>query len=159
MNAIVAVYSDWGIGKDGTQPLVIPDDRRHFREVTGTGALIVGRRTLEDFPGQKPLKNRLNIVLSRHNINIEGALVAHSPGEAAELAQNEPSVFVVGGGSVYDAMLPFVDRVYVTKIDAGPESDTFFKNLDADPAWQIVSDGAEAEHDGVRYRYMIYERV
>ena len=58
MDAIVAVYADWGIGAKGTQPLVIPADRRRFRELTMGAAVIVGRRTLEDFPGGKPLPGR-----------------------------------------------------------------------------------------------------
>ena len=65
MNLVVAVDSNWGIGYEGTQQVVIPADRKHFREVTGDGAVIVGRRTLEDFPGGKPLKNRTNIILTR----------------------------------------------------------------------------------------------
>ena len=64
LEAIVAVYSDWGIGANGTQPVVVKADRRHFREVTGGSAVIVGRRTLADFPGGRPLKGRENIVLN-----------------------------------------------------------------------------------------------
>ena len=73
MDAIVAVYADWGIGAKGTQPLVIPADRRRFRELTMGAAVIVGRRTLDDFPGGRPLPGRENLVLTRQNIVIEGA--------------------------------------------------------------------------------------
>ena len=65
MDAIVAVYSDWGIGAKGTQPLVIPADRKHFRDLTQGAAVIVGRKTLGDFPGGRPLKGRHNIVVTR----------------------------------------------------------------------------------------------
>ena len=85
MDAVVAVYEDWGIGCGGTQPIVVPADRKHFREVTGTGTVIVGRRTLADFPGGKPLKNRLNIVLTRSGQSVEGALTAASVEEALAL--------------------------------------------------------------------------
>ena len=78
MEAIVAVYSDWGIGLGGTQPVVLKADRAHFRELTAGTAVIVGRKTMEDFPGGKPLKNRHNIVVTRQNIDIPGAEVAHS---------------------------------------------------------------------------------
>ena len=90
MDAIVAVYSDWGIGDGGTQPVVLKADRRHFRRLTDGSAVIVGRKTLEDFPGGKPLANRFNIVVSRQGINVDGALVVHSTGEAldAEARQN-----------------------------------------------------------------------
>ena len=77
MDAIVAVYADWGIGAKGTQPLVIPADRRRFRALTMGAAVIVGRRTLDDFPGGRPLPGRENLVLTRQNITIEGAQVVH----------------------------------------------------------------------------------
>ena len=64
MEAIVAVYSDWGIGRNGTQPVVLKADRAHFRNLTAGAAVIVGRRTLGDFPGGKPLKGRYNIVVT-----------------------------------------------------------------------------------------------
>ena len=73
MEAIVAVYSDWGIGSGGTQPVVLKADRVHFRELTMGAAVIVGRKTLEDFPGGRPLKGRHNIVVSRQELTIEGA--------------------------------------------------------------------------------------
>ena len=85
MDAIVAVYSDWGIGAQGTQPLVVPADRVRFRELTTGHAVIVGRKTLGDFPGGKPLPNRVNVVLTRGSIDMEGVTVCHSPEEAAEL--------------------------------------------------------------------------
>ena len=78
MDAIVAVYADWGIGAKGTQPLVIPADRRRFRELTMGAAVIVGRRTLDDFPGGRPLPGRENLVLTRQNIVIERSMTAAS---------------------------------------------------------------------------------
>jgi len=156
MNAIVAVYSDWGIGCCGTQPIVIPEDRAHFRNVTGSGTVIVGRKTLADFPGGRPLKNRRNIVITTQNIKIEDAEIARSPENAAEIADND--AFVIGGGSVYHAMLGYCHRVYVTKIEAAPESDTFFPNLDKLPDWVCTDQGEAREHDGITYRFMVYER-
>ena len=119
MDAIVAVYADWGIGAKGTQPLVIPADRRRFRELTMGAAVIVGRRTLEDFPGGKPLPGRENFVLSRRNITIEGAQVVHDPDEAVAAAAQHARCFVIGGDSVFRQMFPHMTRVYVTKIDSG----------------------------------------
>ena len=159
MDAIVAVYADWGIGAKGTQPLVIPADRRRFRELTMGAAVIVGRRTLEDFPGGKPLPGRENFVLSRRNITIEGAQVVHSPDEAVAAAAQHARCFVIGGDSVFRQMFPHMTRVYVTKIDAAPHSDVFFPNLDADPAWRCVSAEPRAEHDGVGYQFCVYENT
>ena len=87
MEAIVAVFSDWGIGSEGTQQVVLKADRRHFRELTDGAAVLVGRRTLGDFPGGKPLKGRYNIVLTRQAVEIEGAEVVHNEAEAAEAAK------------------------------------------------------------------------
>ncbi len=159
MDAIVAVYSDWGIGCGGTQPIVVREDRKHFREVTGSAAVLVGRRTLADFPGGRPLRGRRNIVLTRSKLSIPGAETAADVEAALALVRDEPQVFVIGGESVYCAMLPYVDRVYVTKIDACPHSDAFFPNLDADAGWTITERGEEKEQDGLRYAFMTYERV
>ncbi|OLA28731.1 MAG: hypothetical protein BHW33_07060 [Firmicutes bacterium CAG:137_57_8] len=82
MDAIVAVYEDWGIGAEGTQPVALSADRRYFREKTQNAWVIVGRKTLGDFPGGRPLPNRVNLVLTRGNPEIPGARIVHSPGEA-----------------------------------------------------------------------------
>ena len=122
MEAIVAVFSDWGIGSEGTQQLVLKADRAHFRELTAGAAVIVGRRTLADFPGGRPLKGRHNIVLTRQDLSVEGAEVAHSAEEAAALAAKYPRALVIGGASVYRQLLPWVDLAHVTQIDLAPSS-------------------------------------
>lgn len=158
MEAIVAVYSDWGIGCCGTQPVVVPEDRKHFRTVTADAAVIVGRKTLADFPGGKPLKNRVNIVLTKQDIEIEGATVVHSAAEAVAEAEKHPRTLVSGGESVYRQLIDSVDKVYVTKIEVCPESDAYFPDLDADGAWCVTDPGEEKEHEGIHYRFMVYER-
>ena len=159
IEAIVAVYGDWGIGADGTQPIVISADRKHFREVTGASAVIVGRKTLADFPGGKPLKGRRNIVLSRQSPEIDGAAVARSAEEALALAGASGRAFVIGGESVYQLLFPHIQRVYVTKLDCVPHSDAFFPDLDADPDWEIEIECPEqTDENGVRYRCMTYVR-
>ena len=89
MEAIVAVYSDWGIGSGGTQPVVLKADRAHFKELTMGAAVIVGRKTLGDFPGGRPLKGRHNIVVSRQELEIEGAELVHSTEEALAAAARQ----------------------------------------------------------------------
>lgn len=158
MEAIVAVYSDWGIGAGGTQPIVVKADRKHFREVTGTDAVIVGRRTMEDFPGGKPLKNRRNIVITRSDLQIEGAEVVHSTEEALEAAKKSERCVIIGGAGVYRQLFPFTDRVYVTKIDLQPESDVFYPNLDADPAFRCTEQTEWMEEDGIKYCFALYEK-
>ena len=158
MDAIVAVYSDWGIGDGGTQPVVLKADRAHFRQMTEGNAVIVGRKTLSDFPGGRPLKNRYNIVVTRQDIRIEGAQVVHSTEEALAAAAEHPRCLVIGGASVYRQFYPHCDRVFLTKIDLAPHSDSFFPNLDADPAWVCTDQGEWLEEDGLRYCFCTYER-
>ena len=135
MEAIVAVFSDWGIGSEGTQQVVLRADRQHFREITDGAAVIVGRRTMEDFPGGKPLKGRDNIVITRQDLTIEGAEVVHSALEAAAAASARDRAIVIGGATVYRQMLPWMDTVHITKIDLAPKSDSVFPNLDEMPDW------------------------
>ena len=159
MEAIVAVFSDWGIGSEGTQQVVLKADRVHFRELTKDAAVIVGRRTLADFPGGRPLKGRNNIVVTRQDIEIEGAEVAHSTEEAVALAARYPRTLVIGGASIYRQFLPYVDTVHITKIDRAPRSDSFFENLDASPDFRIREEGDWQEENGFRYQFLTYERM
>ena len=157
LEAIVAVNRDWGIGANGTQSVVLHADRKHFRAVTDGAAVIIGRKTLADFPGGKPLPNRRNIVLTRSNLAVEGAEVAHSVEEVLALA-GDSRCLVIGGASVYQALFRYLTRVFVTKIDVCPLSDSFFPNLDQLPDWAVEDESAVMEEDGIRYRYMTYIR-
>ena len=159
MDAIVAVYSDWGIGAKGTQPLVIPADRKHFRDLTQGAAVIVGRKTLGDFPGGRPLKGRHNIVITRQPMEIDGARVVHDTQEALAAAAEEGRCLVIGGASVYEQFFPWMDRIHITKIDLTPASDRYFPDLDADPAWVCTEEGPWQEENGVRYCFCTYERA
>jgi len=157
MEAIVAVYADWGIGEKGTQQLVIPEDRKRFRELTEGAAIVVGRRTLEDFPDGKPLKNRTNIVLTHQDISIEGAIVVHSVEELLKTIKAMPKVFVVGGASVYRELLRYCDRIYITRIYTTPKSDVFFPNLDEDFNWTCEEFSDPKFFEGVKYRFCQYD--
>jgi dihydrofolate reductase len=158
MDLIVAVYSDWGIGCDGTQPVAISADRKFFRETTRGAAVIAGRKTVADFPGQKPLPGRKNIVLTRQETDIPGFTVCHSPEEAIAETREEKKVFVVGGGSIYRQMLPYCDSALVTKVYCNPGSDTYFPNLDEDPAWELAEILQSGEENGIRYEMCRYAR-
>ena len=158
MELIVAVFDDWGIGKDGTQPVALSADRKFFRETTKGSMMIVGRRTIEDFPGQKPLPGRINVALTRSCAEIPGFTMCGSPEQAAELAQKAGRAMVIGGGSIYRQMLPMCDTAYVTKVHCKPESDTFFPNLDEDPDWQLIEVLQSGEEDGIAYEMCLYKR-
>ena len=159
MEAIVAVYDDWGIGCCGTQPVAISADRKFFRETTKGAMVIVGRKTLADFPGGKPLPNRVNVVLSTGAPATEGIVVCHSVEEVLETAKQADKVMVIGGGSVYRLLLPYCDRAYVTKVHTCPSSDTYFPNLDEDPNWVITQVLQKGEENGISYEMCLYERI
>ena len=158
MELIVAVYDDWGIGKNGTQPVALSADRKFFRETTRGAMVIVGRRTIEDFPDKKPLPGRVNVALTRSGGEIPGFTVCNSPEQAAELAKTAQRAMVIGGGSIYRQMLPYCDTAYVTKVHCTPESDTFFHNLDADPQWTMETVLQSGEENGVGYEMCLYRR-
>ena len=159
MELIVAVYDDWGIGCCGTQPVALSADRKFFRETTKGAMVIVGRRTLGDFPGGKPLPNRVNVVLTRGSVDMEGVVVCHSPEEAVELAKTVDRAMVIGGGSIYRQMLPMCDTAYITKVHAAPASDTYFPNLDEDPQWCLAEVLQCGEENGIAYEMCLYKRV
>ena len=158
MELIVAVYDDWGIGCDGTQPIALSADRKFFRETTRGAMVIVGRRTLADFPGGKPLPNRVNVVLTRQQTEIPDVVVCNSTEAAAELAKSAQKAMVIGGGSVYKQMLPYCQGAYVTKVHVTPESDTYFPNLDEDPDWTLDQILLSGEENGIRYDMCYYKR-
>ena len=158
MELIVAVYDDWGIGKDGTQPVALSADRKFFRQTTKGAMVIVGRRTVEDFPGQQPLPGRVNVLLTRKGGDFPGFTVCASPEEAQELAKTADRAMVIGGGSIYRQMLPMCDTAYVTKVHTDVESDTFFPNLDEDPDWKLTEVLCSGEENGIGYEMCLYKR-
>lgn len=158
MELIVAVYDDWGIGRDGTQPIALSADRKFFRETTRGAMVIAGRRTVEDFPGKKPLPGRVNVVLSRNTAQIPGFTLCASVEEAAKLAKEADRAMVIGGGSIYRQMLPLCDKAYITKVHVTPESDTHFPNLDEDPAWVLSEVLMSGEENGISYEMCLYTR-
>jgi dihydrofolate reductase len=158
MELIVAVYDDWGIGRDGTQPIALSADRKFFRETTRGAMVIAGRKTIADFPGQKPLPGRVNVALSRNADEIPGFILCRSPEEAAELAKTAQRAMVIGGGSIYRQMLPLCDTAYITKVHVTPESDTYFPNLDTDDDWYLAETLQSGEEDGISYEMLLYKR-
>ena len=158
MELIVAVDKNWAIGKDGDQLIYIPEDLKRFKSLTMGHPVILGRKTLATFPGGRPLKGRRNLVLSRDpDFRPEGAEVF--PDIDSLLSAAPADSFVIGGGSVYKALLPWCDRAYVTRLDGQWEADTWFPRLDQDPDWELVEVSAPMEEKGVSFTFTVYERV
>ena len=156
MNVIVAADRNWAIGRDGDQLIYLPEDLKRFKALTTGHPVILGRKTLATFPGGRPLKGRRNLILSRDPAFApEGAEVFRDL-ETLLAAAPEDS-FVIGGASVYAALLDRCDTAYVTKIEQSfPGADCFFPDLDARPDWRVEEEGPELEDQGVRFRYVTY---
>ena len=163
MNAIVACDEQWGIGKNGKLLVSIPADMQYFRQMTMGKAVLMGRKTLESFPGRKPLPHRAaNIVLTRDtDYQKEGVLVVHTIEQALEEAARfaPDDVFVIGGGEIYRQMLPYIDRIYVTKIEYTYDADTFFPNLDESSEWKLVRQSEEGTYFDLVYEFDVYRRI
>lgn len=160
LNAIVAVCDDWGIGLDGGMVVENREDMRHFVACTTGHAVLMGRRTLESFPGGRPLKNRRNVVLTRdREFSREGIEVVHSVEEMLAAVAGEDEAWVIGGGEVYRQLLPHCRRAVVTKNHCVRPADTRFPNLDEDPSWQVegVRPGGVTP-DGVGFDFVTYVR-
>ncbi len=161
MNLIVAVDSNWAIGYQNKLLVSIPADMRFFRDETTGKAVIMGRRTLETFPGGQPLKNRTNIVITRDpNYKRKDAIVVTSVEEALEEAKRFQSqdVYVIGGESIYRQMLPYCDIAHVTKIDFAYQADTYFPNLDGMEDWVLAEETEEQTYYDLTYTFCRYRR-
>lgn len=145
MNLIVAVDNRWGIGFQDRLLFRIPEDQKRFKSLTTGKVVILGRRTLETFPGSRPLKDRRNIILTRSaHFTAVSADICHSLDELRAQLRGvpDPDVFVIGGTSIYRQLLPYCEYAYVTKIAALRPADCFFPDLDQQPGWRLI----EVEH-------------
>lgn len=162
MNLIVAVDKNWAIGKDNKLLVSIPQDMKFFRETTTGKVVVMGRKTLESFPGGQPLKKRTNIVLTRDkNYQVKDAIIVHSVDELLEELKNydEKEIYVIGGESIYRALLPYCKVAHVTKIDHAYEADTYFPNLDEMNEWEVTGVSEEQTYFDLEYEFVRYERV
>ena len=161
MKLIVAVDKNWAIGKDNKLMWSIPADMKYFRETTKGNIVIMGRKTLESFPQGQPLANRVNIVITKNpDYKVKGAVLVHSIEEAIEESKKyEGEVFVIGGESVYRAMLPYCDTALVTKIDHAYDADTYVPNLDEDEGWRMTKISEEQTCFNLEYYFTVYERI
>ena len=132
MKAIVHVDKNWGIGRGNSLMFRLPADMKFFKDTTTGNTVVMGANTLRSFPGGRPLKDRLNIVLSSTLNEVPGALVAKDENELFKLIveKSEGEVYVIGGARVYELLLPYCDSVLVTKVDAAGDADAFFPDLD-----------------------------
>ena len=161
MNIIVAADKNWAIGRENKLLVSIPQDMKYFRAMTTGKVVVMGRKTLQSFPGGNPLKQRTNIVLTRDaDFCRSDVTVVHSVEDALLELKKYPSedIFVIGGGTIYRQFLPYCDKAYVTRIDHAYQADTYFPDLDQDPNWQLTKETEEQTYFDLEYTFTIYEK-
>ena len=159
MDLIVAIDEKNGIGKNGNLLCHLPSDLRHFKEITTGKTVIMGYNTLISLPNSAPLKNRTNIVLTKKDIEIPGAVVLHSTDELfSYIKDNEiRDGIVMGGASVYTALMPYCSRLYVTHIHKSFDSDRFFPEINKEE-WEAVEVSETLSENGIDFHYATYLR-
>ena len=160
MYCIFNVTQNWGIGKDGDLLVSISADLRRFRALTTGKTVIYGRKTLLTFPHARPLPNRENWILSATpGFSVPGAAVFPSLAALQKALRTRPadSLCLIGGASVYRALLPWCSRVLLTQTCADLPADRFFPALDRLPGWRCTDIGPLQEDSGVSFRYLTYE--
>ena len=161
MNLIVNVDSNWAIGYRGKLLVSIPEDMKFFRSETTGKVVVLGRKTLDTFPGGQPLKNRTNIILTRNpNYQVKGAIICHSVEEVLEELKkyNSEDVYIIGGDSIYKEFLPYCDVAHVTRTDHVYDAEAWFPNLEEDPAWVLTGESEEKTYFDLEFRFCRYER-
>ena len=161
MNLIVNVDSNWAIGYRGKLLVSIPEDMKFFRSETTGKVVVLGRKTLDTFPGGQPLKNRTNIILTRNpNYQVKGAIICHSVEKVLEELKkyNRDDVYIIGGDSIYKEFLPYCDVAHVTRTDHVYDADAWFPNLEEDPAWVLTGESEEKTYFDLEFRFCRYER-
>lgn len=162
MNLIVAVDRKWGIGRDNGLLAHLPNDLKYFKEHTLGKVVVMGRKTLESMPGSKALPKRTNIVLTgNRDYEAPGCVVVNSEEELfAVLGQYDTDdVWLIGGASMYNRYFGMCDKLFVTRIDADLDADTFIFDLDEDSSYIVSSQSEPQTENGITYRWLVYERV
>lgn len=162
MNLIAAVDKNWAIGKDGRLLVRIPEDMKLFRGETMGKVVVMGRKTLESFPNGKPLKDRMNIVLtSDENYRQEDVVVCHSVEAVMEELKKYPSedIYVIGGGKVYKQFLPYCEKALITYVEFAYDADTYFPNLEQAQNWKETACSEEKTYYDLEYFFKTYQNL
>lgn len=162
MNMIVAVDENWAIGNKGDLLVSIPNDQKMFRNETVGKVVVLGRKTMDTFPQKQPLPKRTNIILTKNkDYKVKDAQTVNSVEELLEVlkAYKTQDIYVIGGDSVYQQLLPYCDVAHVTYIEQTYAADRYFPNLDKDPEWVMTAESEEQTYFDLTYYFRRYERV
>lgn len=160
MNAIVVVDRNWAIGREGNLLVHLPGELKYYREKTLGNVIVVGRKTLESFPGGRPLPERTNIVMtSNPQYEAEGCIICRSVEETMKTLEkyDDDKVFIAGGAEIYRQFMEKCSAFYVTKIYESFEADRYFPNLD-EMGFKLVWESPIQEEKGISYRFTKYVR-
>jgi dihydrofolate reductase len=162
MNCIAVIAKNRGIGRGNQLLFRLPGDMKYFKEKTVGKTVIMGRKTLESFPGGKALPNRRNIVLTmKDDYHKDGVTVCHSREEALELIKDTPKddVWIIGGSQIYYLFLNDCDKAFITEVNnAGERADQFFPELRMSDGWLLTSRSEEQRDGDITYRFCVYEK-
>jgi len=157
LSAVVAIAENNAIGKNNELLWHLPNDLKHFKQITSSHTVIMGRKTYDSVG--KPLPNRRNIVVTRQHIAIEGCEVVHSVEEALKLCQSEQEVFIIGGAEIYKLALPLLNRVYLTVVHHDFDGDAYFPELDKTRWIETAREEHEIdEKHAIPYTFITLER-
>ena len=161
ISLVVAAASNNGIGKGGTMPWHLPNDLKHFKNVTWGMPVVMGRKTFDSLG--KPLPGRKNIVITRQpDWKAEGAVAVKSMDDALFLVKETDALeaMIIGGGEIFKMMFEKANRIYMTRVEAEPEADTFFPSIDH-KQWTLVSiKNHEAdEKNSFNHSFQIWEKL
>ena len=162
MQMILSADQNWGIGHNNALLVSIPADMKRFREKTMGKVVVMGRKTLESLPGGAALEGRRNIVLtSDMNYKVKNAIFVHNLEELMEELKKYPQedIFIIGGASLYEQMLPYCKTAHVTKIDFAFQADAYAPNLDQMQEWKLMDESDEQTYFNLEYCWMTYERT
>ena len=161
MIAIAAVDENWAIGNRGDLLVRIPADQKYFRETTTGKVVVMGRKTLESFPGKKPLADRTNIVLTRNpSYEAEGVTIVRNFDELDDVLGkfDADDDFLIGGDSIYKSLIDRCNKAFITKIDKAYEADAYFPNLEKSGDWKLTEESEEQTYFDLIYHFQTYEK-
>lgn len=163
ISAIVAVDNNWGIGFNGDLLEHIPEDLKYFKELTSNNWVVMGRKTWDSLP-KKPLSNRQHLVITSDPIKYKctNEVLFTTLGQAKLIMKQQKGLtfFVIGGGQIYEKLLPYCDRVYVTKIFKDHDQvDTYFPNLDESDDWAPALQSNLQNYKDLTYQFWQYDRI
>ena len=161
LSIIVAIAQNNAIGKDNDLIWYISNDLKRFKKLTTGHTILMGRKTYESLPNGA-LPKRENVVLTHDKtLQLPKCTMLYSLDEAIEkYANSEEEIFVIGGGSIYEKLLPFAKKLYLTKVHESFDADVFFPEIN-DAEWQIIQEEhhQKSEKNEYDYSFIDLERV